>query len=72
MSQYVVALRREQRGTAPADWFKPLLRFKRLKIVSPVTGRRIIVEGDDRTVERVRKVMSPICHIEEAIQHQRR
>ena len=72
MSQYVVALRREKREDVPGDWFTPLLACKQLKILSPVTGRRIIVEGDERTVARLRKVMSPICHIEETIQHQRR
>ena len=72
MSQYVIALKREQRRTAPKDWFKPVLAARRLKILSPVEGRRIIVEGDEETVARLRRVLSPLCHIEEAVYHQPR
>ena len=72
MSQYVVALRRGQRRKAPADWFKRLFAFKHLKVVSPVEGRRIIVEGDDETVAELREALSPLCHIEETVYHQPR
>lgn len=72
MSKYVIALKRDQRMNAPKDWFKPLLASKRLKIISPVGGRRILVESDDKTVARLRRDLAPLCHIEEAVYHERR
>lgn len=72
MSQYVIAVKREQRDHATEDWFKPALAIKKLKILSPTTQRRrrIVVEGDDATISQLRAVLSPLCHIEEAITHQ--
>ena len=72
MSQYVVAVKREQRDHATEDWFKPALAIEKLKILSPTTQRRIVVEGDAATISQLRAVLSPLCHIEETIPHQLR
>ncbi|MDE0331670.1 MAG: hypothetical protein OXL41_07345 [Nitrospinae bacterium] len=69
MSQYVVAVKREQRVNAKEDWFKPALAIKKLKILSLTDKLRIIVECDDESIDRLRAVLSPLCHIEKRIEH---
>lgn len=72
MSHYVVAVKREQRKNTTEDWFKPALAIKELKVLSPIDGQRIIVEGTEATISRLRAVLAPICHIEEVVEHQTR
>ena len=72
MSLYVVAVKREQRINATEDWFKPALAIKKLKVLSPTNKLRVVVEGDDESIARLRAVLSPLCHIEKKIEHQPR
>ena len=72
MSHYVVAVKREQRENAAEDWFEPALAIRELRVLSPTKGARVIVEGNDATISRLRAILSPICHIEEVIEHRRR
>ena len=72
MSQYMVAIKREQRTEATEDWFMPALTVEKLRILSPIQGTRIIVEGDEEAISRLRDLLSPLCHIEKVIVHQTR
>ena len=72
MSHYIVAVKREQRENATEDWFKPALGIKELNVLSPIDGPRVIVEGTEATISRLRAMLSPICHIEEIVEHRPR
>lgn len=70
MSRYVVAIKRRVRRNAAADWFKPALNIAELRVLSPTRGSsRVYVEGDDETISQLRTLLSPLCHIEEVVEH---
>ena len=69
MPKYIIAVKREERRNVSEDWYKPVLEIEGLKVLSPLTESRIVVEGDEGAITALKRVLSPWCHIEPWIEH---
>jgi hypothetical protein len=66
--EYIVAVRRDSRDDAPADWLRQLGETKGVSVTG-ATGERAQVTADDDGVERVRRSLGSYVHIEPTIPH---
>ncbi|MEO7653507.1 MAG: hypothetical protein ABIZ80_23865 [Bryobacteraceae bacterium] len=71
MDQYVIAVRRDARGSAPADWSESLKRIPGLEIRGAGNASRVQVEASPEAIASVRKKLGAFCHIEPAIVHKK-
>ena len=70
VNRFVVAVKRSQRVSAPADWHELLKGVDGLHVVTPTPAPRMVVEGDEGAVERLRGLVGEWCHIEPVISHE--
>jgi hypothetical protein len=65
---YVVAVRRDQRGTAPRDWLEQLQRIDGVTLLG-VTAGRARIEADDQALRQLQSELGRYLHIEPVIRH---
>lgn len=65
---YVVAVRRSQRDSVPADWLDRLGAAEGVSVVGSSHGRAQIV-ADQASVQKVREELGEYLHIEPVIPH---
>jgi len=70
MQRYIIAIKRERRAAAPADWTEPLRAIEDLQIRGSGAGGRIQVDASEQAIEEARRILGDLCHIEPAIPHQ--
>lgn len=69
MKRYIIAVKREHRSKAMANWFEPLRDIKDLQIRGTSNTFRIQVDATDEAIEAARHMLGDLCHIEPAIPH---
>jgi hypothetical protein len=69
MKRYIIAIKRERRAAAPADWTEPLRAIQSLHIRGGGEGSRIQVDASEEAIEETRRILGDLCHIEPAIPH---
>jgi hypothetical protein len=67
-TRYVVAVRRDQRRTAPRDWLEQLARIDGVELLG-VTAGRAQIEVDEQALGRLRSELGRYLHIEPVIRH---
>jgi hypothetical protein len=66
--EYIVAVRRDSREDAPADWLQRLRETEGVSIVG-ASGERAQISADEAAVERLRGSLGSFLHIEPTISH---
>jgi len=69
MERYVIALRRECRHRAPADWAATLDDVEGLVVHPSSNPNRIQVEASPAAIAQARRRLGELCHIESIIPH---
>jgi hypothetical protein len=70
VARYIVAIRRERRGGAPADWVERLGELEGVSVVGASSGRAQVA-ADEEGVQRLRDALGAYAHIEPVIEHRR-
>ena len=65
--KYVIAVKREKRSDAPADWVDQLKEISEVSIVGKPTTSRILAEASPQAIEKVKNLIGDFCHIEPLI-----
>jgi hypothetical protein len=69
MNTYIIAVKRELRDTAPANWRDLLRDIEGLTIRGAGNSQRVQVEASDEAIAEARRRLGQWCHIEAAIPH---
>ncbi len=69
MSEYIVAVKREQRGQVPADWADALEDLDGVTVTKRSGKNRLSVQATPEGIEALRKKLGGFCHIEPVIVH---
>lgn len=67
--RYVLALRRDRRRDAPADWIDQVRAVDGVEVETSTNSHRILIKASAPGVERIRQALSDYLHIEELISH---
>jgi hypothetical protein len=67
---YIIAVKREMRDSAPADWHERLHGIEGLHEVGS-SDRRVQVEASEEAIAEVKVRLASWCHIEKMIPHHR-
>ncbi len=68
-NQYLIAVRRDQRSTAPSNLAGSIDKIDGLEILGVRDSRRLRVEATDEAINQVKDLLSKVCHIETPIEH---
>jgi len=69
-AEYVVALKRSSRDSAPDDWASQLADLKGVEAApSPPDAARLQIRATDDGIQRVKEALGDACHIEPVIAH---
>jgi len=67
--KYAIAVKREMRSCAPADWMDQLLTIEDLLIVGKASAAGTMVKATPEAIERAKALLGKYCHIEPLIVH---
>lgn len=67
MATYLVALKREARGSAPPAWREELAKIDGLAVTGDPDAPVLRVEATDAAIEEAERRFGAICHIEKPI-----
>jgi hypothetical protein len=70
MRTYLIALKRDARGTAPADWARTVRSVPGVRLVGAETAPVLRVEATPEALEQICRQVGPFCNIEPVIRHQ--
>lgn len=70
MSSFVLAVKREMRNDAPADWIVLLSKIDGVELLGETESEPIQIEADEDTIARVSEQFKEFCHIEPVIVHE--
>lgn len=65
---YVIAVKRERRGSEPADWKEQVCHASGIQVVS-TNSSRLQVRATDEAIDRFRSHWGDLLHIEKQIIH---
>jgi len=65
---YVIAVKRERRGSGPVDWKEQIGHASGIQVLSS-KGPRIQVRTSDESIDRIRPHYGDLLHIEKQIVH---
>ena len=65
---YIIAVKRERRGTEPADWKEQIGRISGIQVLS-TNSARLHVRASDETINRIFSHWGHLFHIEKQIVH---
>lgn len=65
---YVIAVKRERRGSEPADWKEQIGHTSGIQVLSS-NRSRLQVRASDESIERIRPHYGDLLHIEKQIIH---
>ena len=65
---YIIAVKREHRGSEPADWKEQIGHTSGIQILS-TSSSRLQVRASDEAINRLRSHWSYLFHIEKQIVH---
>jgi hypothetical protein len=65
---YIIAIKRERRGSAPADWKEQIYHTIGVQVLSS-HGSRVQVRATDEAINRFRAHWGDVFHIEKQIAH---
>jgi hypothetical protein len=66
---YIIAVKRERRGSEPADWKEQIGHTNGIQVLSS-NGSRLQVRASDEDINRMRPHYGDLLHIEKQILHQ--
>ena len=66
---YIVAVKRERRDSAPADWVAQVRDIPGVIIRGSANPTRLQVEATDKAAQEIQDRLGTFCHIEAAIAH---
>jgi hypothetical protein len=66
---YIIAVKRERRGSEPADWKERIGHTSGIHVLSS-RGSRLQVRASDESINRIRPRYGDLLHIEKQILHQ--
>lgn len=69
MNTYVIAVKREMRGTAPANWAESVTTVPGIVVCGDTDGPRIQVEATPEAIREIKERVGVFCHIEPLIEH---
>lgn len=69
MSEYIVAVARDRRASAPSDWKVRVREVKGVKIKRE-TPARLIIDASPPSIRQVREQVGIWCRIEPVIAHE--
>ncbi len=69
MKTYIMAVKRERRGSEPADWKERIGHTSGIQVLSS-NGSRLQVRASDESISRIRLRYGDLLHIENQIVHQ--
>jgi hypothetical protein len=67
--KYIIAVKRERRGSEPADWKEQIGHTSGIQVLSS-NGSRLQVRASDESINRIRPHYGDLLHIEKQIVHQ--
>jgi hypothetical protein len=67
--KYIIAVKRERRGSEPADWKEQIGHTSGIQVLSS-NGSRLQVRASDEDINRIRPHYGDLLHIEIQIVHQ--
>ena len=67
MEQFVIAIKRESRESAPSDWLEQIGNIEGVSIISDPADRIIRVEGPEGIGIILIELIGEYCHIEPVI-----
>lgn len=67
--RYVIAVKRECRGSPPVDLVAALRQIDGLVICGRDTPQRVQVDATERAIAEVSRILGDVCHIEASISH---
>jgi hypothetical protein len=65
---YIIAVKRQQRGSEPADWKEQISHISGIQVLS-ARSSRLQVRASDETINRIRSDWGHLFHIEKQIIH---
>jgi hypothetical protein len=65
---YIIAVKRERRGSAPADWKEQIGHKSGIEVLSS-SGPRLQVRASGESIDRIRPDYGDLLHIEKQIVH---
>ncbi len=68
-SRYVIAVKRECRGSPPADLVATLAMIDGLTIQGSDNPERVQVDATEPAIEEASRLLGDVCHIEALILH---
>lgn len=68
MAEYVIAVARDKRSTAPVDWKLRVQRVKGVKVTQE-SPARLVIDAPPLIIEKVRRIVGSWCRIEPIIGH---
>jgi hypothetical protein len=66
---FVVAVKRERRETAPADWISQVRNISGVTVRGKGNPHRILIEATPEAVLELQKRFGDLCHIEVPVRH---
>lgn len=68
LTEYILAIRRDARDTAPPDWLERVQRIHGVTLITESPGRAR-VSVDDEAYQRLVDAIGSFCHVEPLIPH---
>jgi len=65
---YIIAVKRERRGSEPADWKEQIGHKSGIEVLAS-SGPRLQVRASDESIDRIRPDYGDLLHIEKQILH---
>ncbi|MCZ6861837.1 MAG: hypothetical protein O7I42_16435 [Alphaproteobacteria bacterium] len=69
MSEYLIAVKRHKRDSAPPNWEEMLSDIQGLILKNAGRSRRVRVDATPEAIDEARKRLSDSCHIEPVMHH---
>lgn len=65
---YIIAVKRDMRGSEPPDWKEKINRLDEVEVLSS-TGPRLRISTSEEAIKRIRMDWNNLFHIEKQIVH---
>jgi hypothetical protein len=69
--QFVLAIKRDARAAAPADWLDRVRRTPGITVVGDANPSRVQVLATADAIRQLRETMADVLHIERIVTHER-
>ncbi|HET9369897.1 MAG TPA: hypothetical protein VFO19_06605 [Vicinamibacterales bacterium] len=69
--QFVVAVKRDARATAPADWIEQVRRTPGVTVLGAANPNRVQIRATADAIRHLRETLADCLHVEPIVRHER-